>query len=83
MITLTPDKFILVKMGFSIRDMVNQGPGRSTPRHIARPEGFATPRKVVYGHVGLHRVMGWDNAYQRALYPGLSVTVHRLVQVTA
>jgi hypothetical protein len=32
MITLTSDKFTLVKAGFSIRDPVHQGPGQSTPR---------------------------------------------------
>jgi hypothetical protein len=47
MITLTSDKFILVKVGFSTRDPVDQGPGRSTPRQIAHLRGFATPGKAV------------------------------------
>jgi hypothetical protein len=32
MITLTPDKHALVKMGFYIRDTVHHEPERSTPR---------------------------------------------------
>jgi hypothetical protein len=44
MITLTSDKFTLLKVGFSIRDSVHQGPKRSTPRKIAHPGGF-TPLK--------------------------------------
>jgi hypothetical protein len=47
MITLILDKFALVKVGFSIRDPVHQGPGRSTPRWIAHPEGFALSGKAV------------------------------------
>jgi hypothetical protein len=35
MITLTSDKFALVKEGFSIRDPVYLGPGQSTPEQIA------------------------------------------------
>jgi hypothetical protein len=37
MITLTSDKFAPVKVSFSIKDPVYQGPGRSTPRQVARP----------------------------------------------
>jgi hypothetical protein len=35
MITLAPDRFILVKGGFSIRDSIHQGPRQSIPRQIA------------------------------------------------
>jgi hypothetical protein len=45
MITLTSDKFALVKAGFSIRDLIHQVPGRSTPRQIAHPRGFAPPER--------------------------------------
>jgi hypothetical protein len=41
MITLTSDKFALVKAGFSIRDPIHQGPGWPTPRQIAHPRGFS------------------------------------------
>jgi hypothetical protein len=46
MITLTSDKFALVKAGFSIRDPVHQEPWRSTPRQIAHPRGFTLPEKA-------------------------------------
>jgi hypothetical protein len=35
MITLTLDKFVLVKAGFSIRDPIHEGLGRSTPKQMA------------------------------------------------
>jgi hypothetical protein len=47
MITLTADKFILVKVSFSIRDPVHQGPGRSTLRQIAHLGGFTPPGKEI------------------------------------
>jgi hypothetical protein len=51
MITLTPNKFTLVKACFSIRDLVHHGPRWSTPRRIAWPGGFAPPSKAIYNHV--------------------------------
>jgi hypothetical protein len=39
------------------------------------------PRKAVLGHTSLCSTTGWDNACQKALYPCLPATVHRLVQV--
>jgi hypothetical protein len=47
MVTLTSDKFTLVKADFSIRESIHQEPERSTPQLMARPEGFTPTRKVV------------------------------------
>jgi hypothetical protein len=47
MITLTSDKFALVKASFSIRGPVHHRSGRSTPGQIACPRGFAPSGKVV------------------------------------
>jgi hypothetical protein len=47
MITLTMDKFILVKVGFSLRNPVDQGPGGSTLRQIAHLRGFTPPGKEI------------------------------------
>jgi hypothetical protein len=80
MITLTSDKFTLVKVGFSIRDPVHQGSERSTPRWMARLGASDRPsRKVVYDSTDLCGVMGWDNACQEALYPCMLATVRRPV----
>jgi hypothetical protein len=83
MITLTPDKFDLLKAGFSVRDTVDQGPRRSTLRQIVHPEGLAPPRKAVYGRADLYSTIGWDDACQRAMYPLLSAVVHRLAWMTS
>jgi hypothetical protein len=47
MMTLMLDKLTLVEVGFSIRDSVYQEPGRSTPRQMAHPRGYALPGKAV------------------------------------
>jgi hypothetical protein len=83
MITLTLDKIAPVKAGFSIKDLVHQGPRQSTLRQIVRPEGFAPSRKEVQGYADLYSRMGRDETSQEALYPHLSAIVHRPVQVAA
>jgi hypothetical protein len=45
MMTLMLDELILIKAGFSMRDWVHQGPRRSTPLRMARPEGFTPPER--------------------------------------
>jgi hypothetical protein len=45
MIILTSNKFVLVKVGFSIRDPIHLGSMRSTPRQMACPGDFALPEK--------------------------------------
>jgi hypothetical protein len=47
MITLTSDKFTLVKVSFYIRNPVHQGLEWSTPRQIAHLGGFAPLEKAV------------------------------------
>jgi hypothetical protein len=81
MISLISDKLTLVKAGFSIKDSVHQGPKQSNTKVECPSRGFRTPKKAVQGHVGLYSTMGWDDAYQNALYPSLSATICRLVQV--
>jgi hypothetical protein len=76
MITLTPDRLTLVKTGFSVKDLVHQGPGRSTPRQTVHPGGFIPHKKAVQGSAGLYSAIGRDDTYQKALYPRLSATVH-------
>jgi hypothetical protein len=58
-----------------MRNSIQQGPGRSTPKQITHP------KKVVQGRVSLYSATGWDDAYLEALYTRLSAIVHRLVQV--
>jgi hypothetical protein len=53
MITLTSDQHALVKVGFSIRDSVHQGPGWSTPHHEVHPRGFAPHEKAIRNNVSL------------------------------
>jgi hypothetical protein len=60
MITLTLDKLTLVNAGFSVKDPVHQGPGRSTPRHIACPGDFAQLEKAAQRCTGLYCMMGHD-----------------------
>jgi hypothetical protein len=62
MITLASDKLALIKVGFSVKDQVHQGPKQSTSRQIVYFEEFAAPRKVVQGHVGLYSAIGRDRA---------------------
>jgi hypothetical protein len=45
LITLTLDKHALVKAGFSMKESVHQGPGRSTPCQISCPRGFTPPER--------------------------------------
>jgi hypothetical protein len=47
MITLILDKLVLVKVGFSMKDSVYQGPWRTTPHQISHPGGFMPPGKVL------------------------------------
>jgi hypothetical protein len=83
MITLTSDKLTPIRVVFSMKDQVHQGSGRSTLKQITRPRGLQFPRKVVQHHIGLYSAIGRDDPCQRALYPLLSATVHRPVQVVA
>jgi hypothetical protein len=39
-----------------------------------------SPGKAVQGHANLHSMTGQDDTYQKALFPRLSATIHRLVQ---
>jgi hypothetical protein len=75
---MTSAKFTLVKVGFSIKDPIHQGPEWSTLRQIAHPRGFAPPAKAIYGHTNLYSMIGHDSSSQRALYPRLAAAVHRL-----
>jgi hypothetical protein len=73
-------------MGFSIKDLVQQGPRRSTPQMdnpSQEPRTPLPPKKAVQGHVGLNSATGQGEAYQKALYPSLSAADHRSVQVSA
>jgi hypothetical protein len=45
MIALTSDKLTLIKMGFSMKDLVHQGLGQSTPKQITHLKGFAAPER--------------------------------------
>jgi hypothetical protein len=63
MITLTSDKFTLVKVNFSKRDPVDHGPERSTLRQMGHLGGFAPPKKAVQGHTDLYSATGWDDAH--------------------
>jgi hypothetical protein len=58
MISLTLDKFALVKAGFSIINPVHQGPGQSTRHQIIRLKRFAPPGEVVSSRATLYR-MTW------------------------
>jgi hypothetical protein len=62
MITLTSDKHALVKAGFSIRDLVHQGPGQLTPHQEAHLRGFTPPGKAVGKSASLCGLMGWNSA---------------------
>jgi hypothetical protein len=81
MITLTSGKFALVKAGFPIRDHVQQGHRQSTPRQIAYPGGHRTPRMAILSRAAPCSATEWDCACQEALYPRLSASVRRMVQV--
>jgi hypothetical protein len=66
MITLISDKFVLIKVYFSIRDLVHQRLGWSTPSQMARPGSFAHPGK---GVLKQHRIgpcggTRWSSACQ-------------------
>jgi hypothetical protein len=47
MITLTLDKRTLIKVGFSTKGSVHQGPEWSTPHQRSHPGGFAPSRKAL------------------------------------
>jgi hypothetical protein len=83
MISLTSDKLTLIRAGFSIKDPVHQGPRRSTPKQITHPEGLASLEKAVQGYISQYSVTGRDDAYQKVVYPLLSATVRRPMQVAA
>jgi hypothetical protein len=57
-ITLTPDKRVLVKASFSMRDSVQQGPGQSTPRHVSCPRASHPPKR--HSHTTPPTVVWWD-----------------------
>jgi hypothetical protein len=77
MITLTQDKDTLVKVDFSIRDTVHQGPERSTPHQVTWPGDITPLGKVDESSIDPRGTMGWNIAYRKALYPCLSATVRR------
>jgi hypothetical protein len=79
-ITLTPDKHALVKAGISTRNLVQQGPKHSTPRHISHRGGFSLPEKALSHRAAHYNVTGRDGTYQGALPLCLSATVRRTVQ---
>jgi hypothetical protein len=81
MITLTLDKHTLIKADFSIRDSIHQGSGQSTPHRISRFGGFTPPEKAFSSRATPYSATGWDNASPEALYPCLSATLPRIVQV--
>jgi hypothetical protein len=81
MITLTSDKLTPIKVGFSIKDLVHQGPGWPMPRKIVHPRGFTPPGKAVKGRTILYSATGWDDSCQKALYPHLSARLRRPVYV--
>jgi hypothetical protein len=71
MITLTSDKLAPIKRWFPMEDLVRHGPRRPTPKQITSPGDLAPLRKIVQDRTGLYSAMGWDDAYQEALYPHL------------
>jgi hypothetical protein len=73
MMTLASDMLTLIKVGFSMEDLVREGPMDSILEQIL------PPGKAIQSHAGLYSAMGWDDAYQEALYPLLSATFHRSV----
>jgi hypothetical protein len=46
----------------------------STPKWITLPRSLASLKKAVQGHANLYSMMGWDDVYQKALFPHLSGT---------
>jgi hypothetical protein len=78
-IILTSDKLISIRAEFSMKDPVHQGPEWSTPKLITRLGGLASLGKAVQGHVSLYSATGRDDGCWKALYPLLSVIIHRTV----
>jgi hypothetical protein len=64
MITLTPGKHALVKVGFATRDSFHQGPGQSIPHRVSRSEGFAPHGKAFSRRVSHYIAMGHDDTCQ-------------------
>jgi hypothetical protein len=46
MITLSSDKLALIRTWFSMKDLVHQGPERSTPEQVIYPGAFTPLRKA-------------------------------------
>jgi hypothetical protein len=79
MITLTLDKHDLVKAGFSMKDLVQQGPGWSTSCQIPHLGGLAPP-PLWKGATTHGSVMGLGNASREALDPRLIAAERMTVQ---